>query len=102
MVNSYENNHKNKFPALKSPIENQICTEDLIKISDAMDLPFEFDVQHYRLLSVIYNHPEGLSARSLVEELKARGWCDPTTTAEDLGLHPDDILRRPRAVANDP
>ena len=66
-----------------------------------MTLIKNLNIQHYRLLWIIYSHPEGLSARRLVEELKARGWCDPDTTAEDLGLHPDDVMRRPRTAAND-
>lgn len=62
----------------------------------------EFDIQHFRLLWLIYRHPGGLSARRLVEELKSRGWCGEETTAEDLGLHPDDVVCRPRTAANDP
>lgn len=67
-----------------------------------MNSPIEFDIQHIRLLWLIYRHPDGLTARRLVEELKSYGWCEDDTTAEDLGLHPDDMVCRPRAAANDP
>lgn len=60
------------------------------------------DIQHLRLLWIVYRHPAGISARDLVEELKVHGWCDQQTCAEDLGLHPDDLIRRPHNVANDP
>lgn len=62
----------------------------------------DLDIQHLRLLWLIYKHPSGISARKLVEELKAHGWCDASTTAADLGLHPDDVVCRPGAAANDP
>lgn len=67
-----------------------------------MRLPLDFDIQHYRLIWVIYNHPNGLTGRLLVEEFKRYGWCDASTTAEDLGLDPDDLICRPRVAANDP
>lgn len=67
-----------------------------------MKLPLDFDIQHYRLLWIIYNHPDGLSGKQLVEELKQRGWCDAATTAEDLGLAPEDVVCRPRVAINDP
>jgi hypothetical protein len=65
-------------------------------------MPLDFDIQHFRLLWLIYRHPNGLSAQQLVEELKAHGWCDASTTARDLGMHPEDVVCRPRAAANDP
>lgn len=72
-----------------------------MKVRKTTTLLRNLDIQHFRLLYIIYSHPDGLSARRLVEELKMRGWCDPETTAEDLGLQPDDIMRRPRTAAND-
>lgn len=71
-------------------------------MADAMEPLTRFEVEHLRLLWIIYRQPQGLTARQLVEELKSRGWCEPGTTAEDLGLHPDDIVRRPHMAANDP
>lgn len=74
----------------------------LQQTSVSMAMVPHLDIQHFRILWLIYRYPEGISAQRLVEELKAHGWCDSSTTAEDLGLHPDDMLCRPRAVANDP
>lgn len=61
-----------------------------------------FDISHWRILWIVYNHPAGLTAQRLVDELKQHGWCDSSTTAEDLGLHPKDRVCQPRAAANDP
>jgi hypothetical protein len=50
-----------------------------------------FDLSHFRLLWLIYNSSTGLTGRELVDELVARGWCDP-------GI----LLSRPRAPSNQP
>jgi hypothetical protein len=64
--------------------------------------PEQLEEIHYRLLWLVYRHPNGISVARLIKELKARGWCEPELTAADLGLHPGDLLRPPRAAANDP
>lgn len=63
--------------------------------------PIMLEDVHYRLLTLINARPEGISVAELVAQMMARGWCDPGTTAEDLGFHPQDILK-PRAPANEP
>lgn len=65
-------------------------------------VPLKLEEIHYRLLSLIYRQPDGISMRELLRELKERGWCEAGLTAEDLGYRPEDVLRRPRAPANEP
>lgn len=67
-----------------------------------MSLPFELETVHIRLLWLIYQHPNGITARGLVNELKIRGWCEPWVTPADLGYEPEDVVSRPRAPASQP
>lgn len=63
--------------------------------------PFDPDSIHYRMLWLIYGYPDGISAHDLVEELKRRGWAEPDLTPADLGLEPEDVVRKPRRATND-
>lgn len=77
--------------------------EDIPELgSPFMSPTLSFDLSHFRLLWLIYNSPNGITGRELVEQLRQRGWCGPETTPEDLGIAPDTRLHHPKAPANEP
>ncbi len=60
-----------------------------------MSVPFELTPLHLRILSLVSQYPDGLTGEDLVGEMKRLGWCDRDFTPADLGLAPDEVVRRP-------
>jgi len=56
---------------------------------------FALELIHLRILWLIEQHPDGITASRLIEEMKRLGWCEAGITPADIDLGPDDVLLPP-------
>ena len=54
------------------------------------------EIVNERIMGIVMQHPEGITAAELCETLIQRGWAYPDLSPEGLGLDDDAIIRLKR------